>query len=422
VVAAPVARADAPRQLTFESAIALALGGNPDVAIAAEKIGGAKAKADELRGHTLPGLHLNFQGNLYKDPYSLAFGSLGTFVLYQQHTTTTVTSVDQPLTGLAYLSELIGAADHGVNAARAEYDRTRLDVAYRTAEAYVHTLEARAAAEVARASVADIASELDRAEKLRAADTYTDVDVLRFRSAKAAADQAQIRAEAQAETALASLVVELGLHDGDVVELADDLPAQAPPIAVTLPDAQKRALVARPELRAAAERIASAVDSRRGTKETYIPDVRANATWIHMSGTQPFQPEDAYYLGITASWNVWDWGATHQKVLAAEHEQNQATLESAALVDHVRLDVRTRWLDAKAAFDNLASAQAQVQASEEAMRLQRVRFDAGAATVTDVLDAQTDVARGRLQAADARYDYYLGLVALARSMGDVPKP
>ncbi len=207
-----------------------------------------------------------------------------------------------------------------------------------------------------------------------------------------------------------------------MVELADDLPAPPPPLAISIEQAQARAIASRPELRAIEERIAAADASRVAARETYVPDVRAGATWIHMTGTQPFQPEDAYYLGLTASWNVWDWGATHAKVVAAEHEQTQATLESHALAEHVRLDVRSRWLDAKAAYDNLASAQTQVTAAEEAMRLQRVRFDAGAATVTDVLDAQTEVARGRLQAADARYDYYLGVVALARAMGDLPKP
>nr|HEX4317751.1 TolC family protein [Kofleriaceae bacterium] len=417
------ARADsAPRKLTFESAIQVALGQNPDIAIAHDKVESAQTKVDETHGHELPNVHAEFEFHYYKDPYSLAFGSLGTFTLYEQRTTTTVVSVTQPLTGLAYLSELVGASEHGVNAAKADYDKTRLEVAYKTAEAYVKVLEARAAADVAHASVNDIASELDRAEKLRAADTYTDIDVLRFKSAKAAADQAANRADASAQSTLAALVVQLGMHDGDVVDVADDLPSPAPALAVTVDGAQQRAISARPELRAAAERIAAADNTRTSTRETYVPDVRAVGEWIHLTGTQPFQPGDAYFLGVTASWNVFDWGATHAKVVAAEHEQEAASIAASSLAEHVRLDVRTHWLDATADYANLASAQTQVQTAEEAMRLQRVRFDAGAATVTDVLDAQTDVARGRLQAANARYDYYLGLVALARAMGDLPKP
>jgi len=105
----------------------------------------------------------------------------------------------------------------------------------------------------------------------------------------------------------------------------------------------------------------------------------------------------------------------------AETAQDRATLQAMALVDQVRLDVRSKWLDAKAAFDSIVAAQTQQQTAEEARRLQKVRFDAGAATTTDVLDSETDAARARLALAVARYDYYLAVVALARAMGDLPK-
>jgi outer membrane protein len=91
------------------------------------------------------------------------------------------------------------------------------------------------------------------------------------------------------------------------------------------------------------------------------------------------------------------------------------------MVEQVKLDVRRKWLDAKAAYDSLDAATTQQQAAEEAYRLQKVRLDAGAATATDVLDAQTDVTRARVAFAVARYDYYLALVTLARAVGALPE-
>jgi len=70
--------------------------------------------------------------------------------------------------------------------------------------------------------------------------------------------------------------------------------------------------------------------------------------------------------------------------------------------------------------DSLAAVATQLHTAEEAYRLQKVRFDAGASTASDVLDAETDVARARLAAGNARYDYFLALVALARAVGDLP--
>jgi OMF family outer membrane factor len=417
VVLAPAAHAD--QHLTFAGAIALALGENPDVAGAREAVAGADAHTEGIKARRLPSLHVDLDGNLYANPYILDFFGQK-FRLYKADTSVTSVTIAQPLTGLGYLSDLIGAAKHDANATHDEYDRVRLETAYHTAEAYIRVLEARATADVAHRSVADIQSELDRAVQLRQADTYTDIDVLRFRSAKAAADRDALRADTTRDEALATLVVQLGLPDGAQVGLDDDLPPAPPPLAMSLDQALSRALTARPELHAAREHVAAADRRRRSAYDEYFPEINAIANWTHLSGVQPFQPEDAEFVALRLSWNVWDWGATHQGVLEAERTEARATIAERGLIDQVRLDVRKKWLDAKTAFDSLAVAETQQQTADEALRLQKVRFDAAAATTTDVLDAETDAARARLARAVARYDYYLAMVGLARAVGDMP--
>jgi outer membrane protein TolC len=411
--------ARAEQHLTFAGAIDLALGQNPDVAVAREAVAGAHAHTSGIKAKRFANLHVEATGYYYQAPYLLNFGG-ALFRLYKQDTSATSVTITQPLTGLAYLSELIGAAEHDANAARDEYDRVRLETAYRTAEAYIRVLEARASAEVAHRSVTDIQSGLDRALQLRAADTYTDIDVLRFRSAKAAADRDAIRGDTTRDQALASLVVQLGLPDGTPIDIADDLPATPPALAMSVDAAIARAIAARPELHAARENVAAANNRRHTARAEYFPEISAIANWTHLTGVQPFEPENAEFVALRLSWTVWDWGATHQAVVQAEHTQARAAIAERALLDQVRLDVRKRWLDAKTAYDSLAVAATQQQTAEEAFRLQKVKFDAAAATTTDVLDAETDVARSRLALALTRYDYYLSMVALARAMGDLP--
>jgi len=410
-----------PEKLTFQGAIEISLSQNPDVAIAKEAVAGADAHTAGQKARRWVALNVNAGANRWREAYSLPFGT-ETFTLHEDFTTTTVVALNQPLTGLAYLSELVGAAEHDANAVRTDYDRTRLETAYRTADAYIRVLEARAGADVAHQTVADIASGLERANQLRAADTYTDIDVLRFKSAKAAADQTALRADTATQTTLANLTVQLGLRDGAPIDISDDLPPQPPILAMTLDQAQQRAIQTRPELKGSREKLASAEANRVAAKERYLPDIRAVAAWQHFTGVQPFQPLNEEYVGLTANWNVWDWGATHDAVVEAEHAKSRASLQTTALADQIKLEVRRRWLEAKTQFDSLAVAQQQQQTAEEAYRLQKVKLDNAAATTTDVLDAETDVGRARLAFATARYDYYLALVALARSVGDLPNP
>jgi len=361
---ATVASAE-PRPVSFRDAIALTLTESPDLALARTAIDRADNKAASVRAKRLPVLRVEATGNLYTEPYQVDFAGQP-FTLHDRVTTFAQVRLAQPLTGLVTLSQLLGAAQHDAAAARADYDRSRLAAAYATAEAFVRVLEARATADVAHQSVVDIAGSLDRAQKLRLADTLTNVDVLRLRSAKAAADQASVRADTTSEVAIAQLALTIGLAE-------------------------------------------------------YLPDLRAVAVYQHTTGAEPFQPTDEEWVALTVSWNVWDWGGIRASARDAEHTRARAQLTASATQDQVRFDVRRRWLEAKAGFDNLASAQVQLESAEEAFRLQRVKFDAAAATTTDVLDAETDVARAPLQSALARDDYYLGLVALARAVGDLPR-
>ncbi|HEY3806416.1 MAG TPA: TolC family protein [Kofleriaceae bacterium] len=419
---AGTAYADEPAKqtLTFEGAIELALGRNPDVQSAKLALDSSEAKSAGARANRWIELNANTALDEYKDPYSINFPGLGSFQLHGKFTTATIVQLSQPLTGLAYLSELVNASEHQTAATQHDYDKARLDTAYRTADAYIRLLTARANADVAHKQVDDIQSELDRAKQLRAADTYTDIDVLRFQSAKAAADQTALKADSGTQSALGGLVVQIGLPDGTPVDISDDLPPAPPALAVTLDQAQHRALEARPELASSRELLEAAEANATAAWERYLPDIRGVAQWNHLTGVQPFEPEDEYFIGLTASWNVWNWGSTQDSYNSAKADRSRAQTQALYLVDQVKLDVRNRWLDAKTAFDSLAVAQTQQQTAEEALRLQKVRFDNAAATTTDVLDAQTDAARARLAFATARYDYYRALVALARSVGDLP--
>lgn len=416
---AGVAHADT--KLTFSGAIEMALGQNPDAATAKENIAGAESHLDGQKARRLPVLSVGAIASLYREPYTLPFGT-EVFTLHERFVTASNVTISQPLTGLAYLSEVVGAAEHDVARSRSDYDKVKLDIAYRTADAYIRVLEARATADVARQNVADIQSGLDRAIQLRQADVYTDIDVLRFKSAKAAADQQVLKAQTQADEAIATFAVQLGLPEGTPVDIADDLPPTPPAMAMDLAASQQRAMTSRPELRSAAERIAAAKATEKSAYWMYFPDIRAVGVYEHNSGTQPFAEEDAEYVGLRLSWNVWDWGNVRAQKAEAEHAMTRAKLDAGQLADQVKLDVRKHWLDAKTAFDSLDAAKTQQQAADEAYRLQKVKFDAAAATTTDVLDAEIDAARARLASTVARYDYYLSLVGLARSVGDIPKP
>src|SRR4051794_32078706 len=105
----------ATRHLTFKDAIDLALSENPEIGTAKEAVLGAEAHTAGTKAKRLPSVHVDAFANLYSKPYQIPFGT-EVFTLYQRETTAATLTISQPLTGLAYLSELVGAAKHEANA------------------------------------------------------------------------------------------------------------------------------------------------------------------------------------------------------------------------------------------------------------------------------------------------------------------
>jgi len=121
------------------------------------------------------------------------------------------------------------------------------------------------------------------------------------------------------------------------------------------------------------------------------------------------------------SWDLWDWGKTRSDVREAEARARQAAVGAEVLRDQIAFEVERRLVDARTTWETLDVARAGATAAEEAFRIQTVRFEQGAATTTDVIDAESEVTRARTSYASARFDYYLALVALLRSVGQLPE-
>src|SRR5262249_16591736 len=115
---------------------------------------------------------------------------------------------------------------------------------------------------------------------------------------------------------------------------------------------------------------------------------------------------------------VWDWGLVRDQVAAASAAVDQAQSASEKLKLGVTLDVRSRYLTLLGAQASLEVAQKSIESAKENLRITETRFEAKAATTTDLLDAQTLLTRAPVSEITARYDYYIALAGLKKAMGE----
>jgi outer membrane protein len=430
LVVAP-AHAQAPQRMTLTEAIQTALKGGPELRAATLGVQASEARVSGANSRWGPVIHADANILYWDKPLTVAFvpmnmmGMTGMMVpaltVRDKVTAQATVSLAQPISGLIVINRLVALEKNGAAAARADQQTARLDTAQRAAEAYLRLLQARALAEVAQKSVAQVQAQLDRAQILEKGGALGPVDVLRLTSARDQARQGALRARTGVDVAAAALVLSLDLPAGTAIEAVDDLPDPPPAVTWREPEVAAAAASQRPEIIAARERTEQAEAGRGVAKSQLLPNILGVATYQRTEG-QSFQPKNAWFLGGTLSWDVWDWGKNWSGVKEATARAGQAAEAERGLREQVAFDSTRRLLEARTTFETLGAARSALQAAEEAYRIQSVRYNAGAATTTDVLDAETDVSRARSGYAQARYDYYLAQAALARAVGRFPSP
>jgi len=441
------ARAETPRRITIDQAVDLAEHQNPELAIAAKSIESAERKLKSTKGLRLPSVSLSSNLLFWNKAIEFEFPAVGyeirpedwpatypttpppitpvplpsePITIKGRVTSSTSITVSQPITTLLPFNALVDADRAGLEASRQEVAAAKLDVALGVALAYLGVLQARAATKIAEASVAQVQAQLERAKVLEAGAVLQRVDVMRLEAALANTKQQALNAHAATIRTERQLVHLLGMPPGTALETVDELPESpaAPPLSED--EAVQASLGDRPELRKAESQAKQADAGQRFAWWKMWPNVVAVANLQHDEGMGVFSEKNSWFLGLNLDWHLWDFGNTWWAAEAAKSRVEQAQMAAIRLRDTLSLEARNRALDAKTSYDAISVAKTGLDAAEEAFRIQSIRFAEGAATTTDVLDAETEVTRARLVYTTTRYAYFMALARLARAVGERP--
>jgi outer membrane protein TolC len=423
------------RRLAFNEAVRLAVQNGPEIVAAAAGVTATEARIRSASAQRFPTLHTDANIQYWDKALDINFmgvpgmpamgamapaGQSGALRVRDQLTSQVSVTLAQPLSGLLVLGRLIALERYGRNAAQADAERARLDTAQRAAEAYLRALQAKALHAVAEQSVRQVEAQLERATILESGGVLQHVDVLRLSAARDNAKQSLLRAAAGVETAGEALALALDLPTETPIEVVDDLPDPPPAITVDAPELVAAAQKQRPEIVGAHERTDQARAGEGVATARLWPNVLAVATYQHTEGQSTFQPKNAWFIGATLSWDVWDWGKNWDGIKEAEARSSQAQISARMLQNQIVFDVRRRLLEVRTTYETLGVGRSALEAAEEAYRIQSVRYHEGGATTTDLLDSEIDVFRARSAYSQARYDYYLSQAGLARAVGRLP--
>lgn len=395
-----VANADAegPQQYALAEVIALALEHNPAVA------GAQGAVRQSLGQQVAAGAYLNPSISGSTGRGSIRDPSTGVKI-----TERTVT-VEQPLEWQGKRRARQQAADAGAAGANAAVDETRLNVIAETKVAFYHVLFAQRDVELSNQNLTMV-EEVLRTVKARVAAGDATV----FETMKATVEvQKATKEVARAQNALVVVRAKLDMVTSGTLGKQFSIQGDFEPLqqGLDLEMLSARAMEQHPTLRRLTKLVEQAEFSTTLEKESRIPNVTVQGNYHREAG------DESVTAGLSVPLPLWyrrqgeietALGARHR----AEAERLRAQNEiSQAITQHVQ-DVRT------------ATEQLQVfetgllKQAEQTLRVARISFKQGVASLLDLLDSQRVYRQTLLEYVQARADLSIALARLERAVGGI---
>jgi outer membrane protein TolC len=162
-----------------------------------------------------------------------------------------------------------------------------------------------------------------------------------------------------------------------------------------------------PELKSALASLQVSDADVLAARAAYLPDLGLNVNYgIDAPQFAVNGPDHIRNLGYSASVTldipVWDWLSTQHKVKQSTIRRDAAKVALTAAQRRLIANLDEAYSEAAAARDQLASLDASVATAKESLRLTKLRYTEGEATVLEVVDAQNAFVGAENEREDGR--------------------
>ncbi len=412
--------------LSLDQAISTALARNPSLQAVKAGARESEARVEEARAAYLPRVDYTEAWQRGDNPV-FVFGSL----LSQQRFTAANFALDalnhpdslvnyhgaltveqavfdsQRLTGMS-------AADLGARLAQQGVAEARAELTLAVTRTYGGLLQTIAMGKAATAAADAARDDVARAEQRREVGLVSDADVLALRVHLAQMEERRIRAASGEAVARSQLNMLMGSPlDRDVVP---EEPVPPPTTPGTAAADESAALRNRPAAQRADLQVSLAAVNRSAARLAFAPQVVLQGVY-EINGHSFADRAGSWLVAGQVRVNLFAGLGDLARLRAATAAQAHAEHEREQLRASLRLDVRTARAELEGALAREAVGRAAVLQARESQRIVRDRYEAGLASVTDVLRAGTALLDAETARVASLVDVLVGTAALDRAVG-----
>ncbi|OUL36704.1 transporter [Nostoc sp. T09] len=267
---------------------------------------------------------------------------------------------------------------------------------------------------IAQSAVQNALASLRDAEALERAGVGTRFDVLRSQVNLANSQQDLTNATSQQQIARRQLAARLSLSQSVNISAADPV-RLAGLWNQSLEQSIVLAFQNRPDLQQQLAQRNINEQQRRQALAGLGPQVSLVAAYnLFDQFNDDISVTDGYSVGVRATLNLFDGGAARARAAQARANIAIAETQFADLRNQIRFQVEQAYSTQQSNLQNVQTANTALEQAREALRLARLRFQAGVGTQTDVINSENDLTRAEGNRIRAILDYNRALSQLQR--------
>jgi outer membrane protein len=302
--------------------------------------------------------------------------------------------------------------------AQDNYRASRQDLIYNLTSVYHKILQLQKLLQANEASVAQLESHERDVSVFLKAGTVPRLDLLKTEVELAHARQNVLLVRNNLESTFELLKNLMGMEEtGTTISLVE--PPRSPGPYPSEEESIATALLKRPDYQAVAKKKAIAEDRIRVAQGMWFPDVYGAGQYIKRGADATSYKED-WYLGLRLTIPVFDGGLIRSEVNREKTELEKVRQEERALKLAIRRDVRDAQLGISNTLDRIKVAETALVDARERLRVERLKYETGSGTSTEMIDAQTALLRSENDYYQALYDREIALASLRKAVGEYP--
>lgn len=417
-------QAQEKQTLSLTKAMEIGLANSKNLHASRKKIEFAEAKSAESNSAGLPSVAFNAGYTRLSNVPSSSVTVFGnTFQLSPAIMNNYVLKLgaQQPIFTGNRISSSIELADLNSQASTQDFSKDKSEFVFNVKNAYWMLYKVGELKKLIDENVELTKAHLKDVQNLLAQGLATNNDVLKVQVQLSNAMYQQIEAKNNVQTAMVGLNNILGLPLITEIQLSDKAASNgntAELTALIQQASENRSDIKALELRTKAGEAGITV-----AKSSWYPQISAFGNYYYNRPNQRIFPaadefKDTWDLGISLSFNIWNWQTTKHQTTQAETQLAQTIDALGLLKDGIAVEVTQAYLTLKQSKDKIPVAKQGVEQAEENYRITKEKYAQGLALNTDMLDAEIAVLQAKTNLTQAITDIEIANARLSKSLGE----